>query len=134
MCVHCRRALEVLMRKVLMLPGRPALVYLHWWSPTTNQGSRSFWNHTVQPESGLLAEYYGLPALSMRNVWYHKWAANEPGFLSRDVMCGINHPNYLGHQCAPPSDPCRDHFLYTCCTCGESYLHASTMSSSEVCA
>ena len=113
------------MRKVLMLPGRPALVYLHWWSPTTNQGSRSFWNHTVQPESGLLAEYYGLPALSMRDVWYPKWAANEPGFLSRDVMCGINHPNYLGHQCAPPPEPCRNHFLYTCCTCGESCLHAS---------
>ena len=29
------------------------------------QGSRSFWNHTVQPESGLIANYYGLPSISM---------------------------------------------------------------------
>lgn len=33
----CRRALEVLIRKLLTLPNSPALVYLHWWSPTTNQ-------------------------------------------------------------------------------------------------
>ncbi|KAK9836029.1 hypothetical protein WJX81_007152 [Elliptochloris bilobata] len=92
-----RRALEVLIRKLLNLPASPALVYMHWWSPTTNQGQRSFWNHTVQPESGLLAAYYGLPSVSMRDVWYHHWARNEPGFLSRDVMCSINHPNYLGH-------------------------------------
>lgn len=32
-----RRALEVLIRKLLTLPNSPALVYLHWWSPTTNQ-------------------------------------------------------------------------------------------------
>jgi len=97
-----RRALEVLMRKLLQLPGAPAVVYLHWWSPTTNQGSRSFWNHTVEPESGTLAAYYSLPTLTLRNVWYPRWAANERGFLSRDVMCSINHPNYLGHQCARP--------------------------------
>ncbi len=90
------------MRKLLQLPGAPAVVYLHWWSPTTNQGSRSFWNHTVEPESGTLAAYYSLPTLTLRNVWYPRWAANERGFLSRDVMCSINHPNYLGHQCARP--------------------------------
>ena len=32
-----RRSLEVLIRKLLALPSSPALVYLHWWSPTTNQ-------------------------------------------------------------------------------------------------
>lgn len=64
------------------------------------QGYRSFWNHTVQPESGLLVNYYGLPSISMRDVWFHHWARNEPGFLSRDIMCSINHPNYLGHLCA----------------------------------
>ncbi len=89
------------MRKLLQLPAAPAVVYLHWWSPTANQGSRSFWNHTVEPESGTLAAYYGLPTLTLRDVWHPRWAANERGFLSRDVMCSVNHPNYLGHQCAP---------------------------------
>ena len=69
-------------------------------TPCHLQGSRSFWNHTVQPESGLLVNYYGLPSISMRDVWFHHWARNEPGFLSRDIMCSINHPNYLGHLCA----------------------------------
>lgn len=69
------------------------------------QGYRSFWNHTVQPESGLIVNYYGLPSISMRDVWFHHWARNEPGFLSRDIMCSINHPNYLGHLCACPTSP-----------------------------
>ena len=51
-----RRSLEVIMRKLLQLPGRPALVYVHWWSPTSNQGSASFWNRTVQPGALLDAE------------------------------------------------------------------------------
>jgi len=43
--------------------------------------------------------YYGIPAVSLRDVWFHKWARNEPGFRQRDVICNINHPNLLGHQC-----------------------------------
>jgi len=70
----------------------------------------------VQPESGLLAAYYGLPALSVRDALFHRWARNEPGFRSRDFMCNLNHPNYLGHQCAPyPSitpDPTLNHPNY----------------------
>ncbi|KAK9826476.1 hypothetical protein WJX81_003204 [Elliptochloris bilobata] len=93
-----RRSLEVLMRKLLQFPNHPAVVYLHWWSPSLNQGQRSFWNHTVQPESGLLASYYGLPALSARDVFFQRWARNDVGFRSRDFMCNQNHPNYLGHQ------------------------------------
>ena len=51
-------------------------------------------------ESGLLVNYYGLPSVSLRDVWFHKFARNEPGFRQRDVMCNMNHPNLLGHQCA----------------------------------
>lgn len=171
------------MRKLLQFPNHPAVVYLHWWSPSLNQGQRSFWrapqgtrsvfsgrgpgpalfpeqvylvvdmglpcppigrrdrrkrlvaklmlrlqrriasnlshtvavvsfpapglrrNHTVQPETGLLAAYYGLPALSVRDVLFHRWARNDVGFRSRDIMCNQNHPNYLGHQYVPTS-PC----------------------------
>ncbi len=52
-------------------------------------------------ESGLLVNYYGLPSVSLRDVWFHKFARNQYGFRCRDVMCGNNHPNLLGHQCAP---------------------------------
>ena len=48
------------MRKLLQLPGRPALVYVHWWSPTSNQGSASFWNRTVQPGAKPAAEFHKL--------------------------------------------------------------------------
>ena len=60
----------------------------------------------MQPETGLLAAYYGLPALSARDVLFQRWARNDVGFRSRDFMCNQNHPNYLGHQCAlPPLAP-----------------------------
>lgn len=61
----------------------------------------------MQPETGLLAAYYGLPSLSTRDVWYHHWARNDPGFRSRDFMCNQNHPNYLGHQCAADLHACQ---------------------------
>ena len=48
-------------------------------------------------ESGLFANYYGLPSVALRDVWFHKWARNQPGFRQRDIMCSENHPNLLGH-------------------------------------
>ncbi len=52
----------------------------------------------------MIVDYYGLPAVSMKDVWFPKWARNQYGFRQRDVMCGTNHPNYLGHKYAlsPP--------------------------------
>ena len=47
-------------------------------------------------------EYYGIPSVSLRNAWYHKWADNAPGFRQRDVMCTLMHPNLLGHWRARP--------------------------------
>ena len=44
-----RRSLEVVARKLLQAPHRPALVYAHFWGPTWNLGRASFWNHTAQP-------------------------------------------------------------------------------------
>ncbi len=31
------------MRKLLQYPNRPAVIYMHFWSPSMNQGQRSFW-------------------------------------------------------------------------------------------
>ena len=50
----------------------------------------------------MIMGYYGIPSVSLRDVWFHKFARNEPGFRQRDVMCSINHPNLLGHQCGLP--------------------------------
>lgn len=47
-----RRSLEVLLRKLLQFPNRPAMVYLHWWSPSLNQGQRSFWRAPAPPCPG----------------------------------------------------------------------------------
>ncbi len=32
------------MRKLLQYPNRPAVIYMHFWSPSMNQGQRSFWH------------------------------------------------------------------------------------------
>ena len=53
-------------------------------------------------ETGLIMAYYGIPSVSLRDVWFPKWARNEVGFRQRDVMCGQNHPNVLGHRRALP--------------------------------
>lgn len=37
------------MRKLLQFPNHPAVVYLHWWSPSLNQGQRSFWRAPSGP-------------------------------------------------------------------------------------
>ena len=41
------------MRKLLQFPNHPAVVYLHWWSPSLNQGQRSFWRAPQGPSTVL---------------------------------------------------------------------------------
>ncbi len=53
----CRRlSFEQLLRKLLAMPGRPAVVLLHWWSPYINR--HAFY---ASAEDGIntIAAYYG---------------------------------------------------------------------------
>ena len=53
-----RLSFEQLLRKLLAVPGRPAVLLLHWWSPYINRHAFYF-----SSEDGIntVAAYYGAP-------------------------------------------------------------------------
>ena len=54
-----RRGFERLLRRLLALPGRPAVVLVHWWSPLAAHAS--FWD-VAQDELDTIARYYDVQA------------------------------------------------------------------------
>jgi hypothetical protein len=91
-----RRALEVLLRKLLLYPGYPAVVYMHLWVPTFH--SHSFYRTTIEDETEVLLSYYGVQSLSLRNAIFHDYAAGRLGFREEDIACRKVHLSYLGHR------------------------------------
>jgi hypothetical protein len=61
-----------------------------------------FW-WTVQDHYGVLASYYQLPWLSMRDAMWHEVVAEAPGFTIPDIYPAQEqdmqrHPSELGHK------------------------------------
>lgn len=85
--VH-RRPAERLLRKVLSLPNNPAVVLVHayaWHRPDPFLGN--FYNN-AERDYNELAEYYGLPAVSVKSCCYEAMRNAEPGFqVSRHMQC-----------------------------------------------
>ena len=52
-----RRGFERLLRRLMRLPGLPAVLVVHWWSPLEFQGS--FWE-VAQDELDVIASYYDI--------------------------------------------------------------------------
>ena len=55
---HRRLSFEQLLRKLLAMPGRPAVLLLHWWSPYIN---RHAFFATAEDGINTIAAYYGAP-------------------------------------------------------------------------
>ena len=91
-----RRGFERLIRKMLNLPNRPAVMYFHVWTPR-----RLGFKFYDSPENliEMVPEYYGLPSISMRNALYHV-VANFTVPADWLWRSDINHANCLGHRCA----------------------------------
>ncbi|KAK9837030.1 hypothetical protein WJX81_008137 [Elliptochloris bilobata] len=96
------RGLERLIRKLLKLPSRPFVVLVHWYATALALDflqEAHFWQ-TAERDSGLLAEYYDVASVSVRNTFYHLFHGgqsltgirNESLFLIDHV-----HPNEFGH-------------------------------------
>ncbi|EIE19265.1 hypothetical protein COCSUDRAFT_58561 [Coccomyxa subellipsoidea C-169] len=89
-----RRGFERLIRKMLNLPNRPAVMYFHVWTPR-----RLGFKFYDSPENliEMVPEYYGLPSISMRNALYHV-VANFTVPADWLWRSDINHANCLGHR------------------------------------
>jgi hypothetical protein len=82
-----RRPFERLLRKVLSLPNAPAVILLHayaWFRPDPGPGA--FYSN-AERDFNEFAEYYGLPAVSVKSCCHAAMRANEPGFQVRLGLC-----------------------------------------------
>lgn len=87
----------MLVRKLLRLEEKPALLYLHAYSPTFEV--LSFWKG-AQSDLDTILQYYSIPTASVRNALYHLIIAKAPGFEDTldGPFCAHMHPNGLGHR------------------------------------
>jgi hypothetical protein len=81
----CRRPYERLLRKALSLPNNPAVLLMHsyaWFKPEPHLGN--FYSN-AERDFNELAEYYGLPAVSVKSCCHEAMRNAEPGFQVREL-------------------------------------------------
>lgn len=91
-----RRGYERLLRKLLMLPRRPAVIMLQ----TFDFSDRLFMN-SGEDQLGVFAQLYSIPWLSFRGVVWKRQQRSAPGYSISELMLpggGDKHPNPYGHQ------------------------------------
>lgn len=118
-----RRSLENLMRQVLLMPNRPAILYFHVWMPGFH------WDHfqgtTIEDETEVLVQFYGLQSVSLRDAIYIPHSAGVLGFRSTELACSPVHPTHLGHRYATNSfcqRSCDENTLHWLLIANEQYL------------
>eukprot|EP00887_Chlorella_sp_A99_P000047 scaffold16.g47.t1 len=114
-----RYAPEALLRKLLRLPGRPAVLMLHYYSwyvsKGDSRGAGLFSSPSTEGEFTTLAAYYDVPSLSLRAAVHPLLRANASGFrvdrlVKFDPFCGIQgaeegrKEDYFYGDCVHPSD------------------------------
>ena len=95
-------ALERLIRSLLKLPRRPAVVLFNVFKWEKFWGEPVFWR-TPEDEMNILGQYYDLGSVSMRNAFWHLTA--DPAspfsglfFLPEGRRGDLTHPNPRGHE------------------------------------
>ena len=94
----CRRAYEILLRKLLAFKQKPAVIALHSWSPFFNQPD--FFS-TAEDLIQVLVSYYGVQSVSVRNALWHPTLQRRQNFQGKQWLCDGIHPNTLGHRYFP---------------------------------
>jgi lysophospholipase L1-like esterase len=96
------RALERLVRRLLALPLRPAVLFVNLFQfGAGGNGGNPFYN-TAEHRFNEVAKYYGLPAISLRNALWPALHASKVGFhlAISDFMRDDTHLNSLGQRYA----------------------------------
>jgi hypothetical protein len=79
-----RQGYEQLLRKLLKLPGRPAVVQVHhyaWWRAAEDGvGAGLFYFPQAEEQLTVLSHYYDVPSVSLRAAVYPLMLHGVPGF------------------------------------------------------
>ncbi|KXZ49521.1 hypothetical protein GPECTOR_21g747 [Gonium pectorale] len=92
-----RRAFERLVRKVLSLPSRPAVVLVNMYAAGAAKGR--YW-HNAERDFNELASYYGLPSVSLKAAVVPSAASTPAVSLGAIFNSGKHHPGRGGHVVA----------------------------------
>ncbi|KAK3286862.1 DNA polymerase alpha subunit B [Cymbomonas tetramitiformis] len=82
---------ERLVRKLIRFPNRPAIILLQTfsWSRGFNRIAHNSWSsffETPEDHFAVVAKYYGLPSLSLRDAIFHNVLRLERGYAISDVL------------------------------------------------
>lgn len=86
-----RKAYEQLIRRLLALPGQPAVVLLHhyaWWMSTGDGRKGGLFYREPEGQHTAMAHYYDLPSVSVRAATWRLMQAGVEGFKVRAPGCG----------------------------------------------
>ena len=107
---------ELLVRKLLKLPNKPAVIVVHWWGPkhdclqlvskeeaelrspdhSHHQCAMTLWNST-EDQIQKLVEHYGVQSISFRNAYWAELDAELDGFTpDQIIMPDLIHPSKRG--------------------------------------
>lgn len=107
---------ELLVRKLLKLPHKPAVIVVHWWGPKHDcltlvskeeaearspdhphhQCAVTLWNNTEDQIQNLV-HHYGMQSISFRNAYWAEIDAEVDGFLpEQTLMPDLIHPSMRG--------------------------------------
>ncbi|KAI7846340.1 hypothetical protein COHA_000177 [Chlorella ohadii] len=84
-----RRAYEHLLRRLLSLDSRPAVVLLHayqWWRAAGGGMTSGFFYKEPEQQLTTLSHYYDVPSLSMRAAAWRSWWDGVDGFKVDKVL------------------------------------------------
>jgi hypothetical protein len=74
-----RRAFERLIRKLLLLPKRPAVVLVNAYNYLYVRPVGTYWSN-AESDFNVIAQYYNLVSLSLKGCCYQAMVANITGF------------------------------------------------------
>ncbi|KAL4423959.1 hypothetical protein ABPG75_001260 [Micractinium tetrahymenae] len=84
-----RKAYEQLIRRLLALPGQPAVVLLHhyaWWMAAGDGAKGGLFYRQPEGQHTILAHYYDLPSVSVRAAVWRLMQAGVEGFKTDKMV------------------------------------------------
>ncbi|KAL4421052.1 hypothetical protein ABPG77_007527 [Micractinium sp. CCAP 211/92] len=110
-----RQGYEQLLRKLLKLPSRPAVIQVHhyaWWRAEGDGADAGlFYFPAAEAQLTVMSQYYDIPALSLRSAVFPLLQAGVPGFKA-DKVLNQNQVTMSGRPIPVAAPEERDAYFY----------------------